>query len=229
MWEVRGQVIRRFKLQRADQEFTSEAERIAKVRAVSFSGQVHANFAMLLPYIKNVMLNGACLCFDTSTNINSRCIVTHSKCFFLAGGKMAFVFRMKWTCKACAACAAGQQSTSCELSIVQMWQQLHEASRVSCLKLCALWLAGQWLHINHPIISWAQQRGCATQPPNPITLGGVCWGSSDWITQGWVTAVLTCSFDLVMMLIFSIWPCVRVHSSVSPSDEAVHRLSWTQH
>lgn len=108
-----------------------------------------------------------------------------------------------------------------------MWQQLPVAGRVSCLKLCALWLTGQWLHINHPIISWAQQRGCATQPPNPITLGGVCWGCSDWITQGWVAAVLTCSFDLVMMLIFSIWPCVRVHLSVSPSEEAFRRLSCT--
>lgn len=88
-------------------------------------------------------------------------------------------------------------------------------------------LSDQWFHINHPIISWAQQRGCATQPPNPITLGGVCWGCSDWITQGWVATVLTCSFDLVMMLIFSIWPRACVLLSVSPSVEVVHRLSST--
>lgn len=66
-----------------------------------------------------------------------------------------------------------------------------------------------------------------TRPPNPITLGEWVRGCSDWITRGRVAALVTRCFDLVMMLIFSIWPCVCMRLSVSPSEEAIHRLSCT--
>lgn len=89
---------------------------------------------------------------------------------------------------------------------------------------CALWLTGHRLHINQPIISPGRQRlPRQPRPPNPITLGEWVRGCSDWITRGWVAAPLTCCFELVMMLMFSIWPCVCL--CVSPSIEPIRRLS----
>lgn len=102
--------------------------------------------------------------------------------FFFGGGGLKWLLCSVWKQHGDLCCL--HRSTPCELSIVQMRQQLPEASEVSCLKLCALWLTGQWPHINHPIISWAQQWcGCAAQPPaNPLTfffwrgsVSGVLW------------------------------------------------------
>lgn len=73
----------------------------------------------------------------------------------------------------------------------------------------------------------ASNDAAPTRPPNPITLGEWVRGCSDWITRGWVAAPMTCCFELVMMLIFSIWPCVCVHLCVSPSKEPIRRLSCT--
>lgn len=63
--------------------------------------------------------------------------------------------------------------------------------------------------INQPIISCVQQRrrANAAPPPNPITFGEWARGSSDWTTWRRVAAPMTRCFDLVMMLIFSIWLC----------------------
>lgn len=71
----------------------------------------------------------------------------------------------------------------------------------------------------------ASDVAAPTRPPNPITLGEWVRGCSDWITRGWVAAPMTRCFELVMMLIFSIWPCARVHLCVSPSVEPIRRLS----
>lgn len=63
------------------------------------------------------------------------------------------------------------------------------------------------------------------RPPNPITLGERVKGRSDSITRGRVDAPMTCCFELVMMLMFSIWRCDCV--CVSRSAEPVRRLSCT--